>query len=146
MYQFLLLLIYAHINKGPFAYKAYMHRRPQNRLTIGWFSVYLMGMGFPHPYDKNRNTSDYPVCTFYLMRNLRGKPLINIGTDFNLTKRSSVSSVIERIGKRLQKDRNFRKPIKKMNDLLIKGQEEIWPLFYFGKNQDLMEILKDISL
>jgi len=51
--------------------------------------------------------------------------MIKIGTDFNLTKRSSVSSVIERIGKRLQKDRNFRKPIKKMNDLLIKGQEEI---------------------
>ena len=57
----------------------------------------------------------------YLMRNLRGELLINIGTEFNLTKHSSVSSVIERTGKRLQKDRNFRKRIKKMSDLLSKG-------------------------
>jgi len=72
-----------------------------------------------------RGTENEPRnVAIYLMRNLRGEPLINIGTEFNLTKHSSVSSVIERLGKRLQKDRNFRKRIEKMKDLLIKGHEE----------------------
>ncbi|MBW1898921.1 MAG: transposase [Deltaproteobacteria bacterium] len=60
----------------------------------------------------------------YLMRKLRGEPLVKIGFTFNLTKHSSVSSVIERTGRKLQNDRRFKKRIKKISAMVIKGQEE----------------------
>jgi chromosomal replication initiation ATPase DnaA len=61
--------------------------------------------------------------TIYLIRKLRGETLITIGSEFKLNRHSSVSSVIERTGKRLQKDRKFKKRIEKINKILIKGQE-----------------------
>ena len=71
-----------------------------------------------------RGTENEPRnVAIYLMRSLRGETLLKIGSEFNLARYSSVSSVLERTGKRLQKDRKFRKRIEKIRELLIKGQE-----------------------
>jgi len=59
----------------------------------------------------------------YLVRSLRGEILLKIGSEFNSDRYSSVSSVPERTGKRLQKDKRFSKRIEKIRELLIKGQE-----------------------
>ncbi len=73
-----------------------------------------------------RGTENEPRnIAIYLMRSLRGEPLLKIGSEFKLNKHSSVSSVIERIKQKLQKNKKFKKRIEKINTILIKGQEEI---------------------
>ena len=58
----------------------------------------------------------------YLMRYLRGEPLLSISSQFNLNRHSSVSSVLERIRKKLKKDRRFRKRIEKIEKLLAQDK------------------------
>lgn len=58
----------------------------------------------------------------YLMRYLRGEPLLVIGSEFNLNRHSSVSSVLERIRKRLKEDRGFHKRFETIEGILTKGQ------------------------
>ena len=66
----------------------------------------------------------------YLMRKLRGEPLASIGSTFNLTKYSSVSSVIERTERKLRNDSGFKKRIQEISEMVIKSQEEPpFPLF-----------------
>jgi len=60
----------------------------------------------------------------YLMRKLRGEPLAAIGSTFNLAKYSSVSSVIERIERKLKNDVGFKKRIQEISEMVIKSQEE----------------------
>jgi len=75
-------------------------------------------------FSVKRGTENEPRnVAIYLMRSLRDETLIKIGSEFNLIRYSSVSSVIERTKKRLQKDRKFRKRIEKIKALIVKGQE-----------------------
>ncbi|MBW1678651.1 MAG: transposase, partial [Deltaproteobacteria bacterium] len=70
-----------------------------------------------------RGTENEPRnVAIYLMRSLRGEPLLSIGSEFNLNRHSSVSSVLERTRKRLKEDRKFQKRIEKIEEMLAKGQ------------------------
>jgi hypothetical protein len=61
----------------------------------------------------------------YLIRTIKGEPLLRIGALFNLKKHSSVSSAVARIKNRLKTDRKFQKRFDKINDMIYKGQSEI---------------------
>ena len=58
----------------------------------------------------------------YLMRSIKGEPLLSIGSEFNLNRHSSVSSVLERTREKLKKDRKFRKRLEEIEKMLNKGQ------------------------
>ena len=61
----------------------------------------------------------------YLLRTFRGQGLMGIGSEFNLNNFSSVSSVVERVRKRRKGDRKFRVRVKKVEEILEKGQTKI---------------------
>jgi len=70
-----------------------------------------------------RGTENEPRnLAIYLMRTLKGEPLVRIGAEFNLNNYSSVSSVIGHTRKRLQSDRSFRKRLEVIKEMLYKGQ------------------------
>ena len=72
-----------------------------------------------------RGTENEPRnVTVYLIRRLRGEPLKSIGIVFNLKKDSSVSSVLERVQKKLGQDKKFRKRVEQIKDKIHKGQTE----------------------
>jgi hypothetical protein len=60
----------------------------------------------------------------YIARQLKGEPLNKIGEAFNLNRDSSVSSTIERVKKRLEGDRAFKKRVNDIKEELYKGQTE----------------------
>jgi REP element-mobilizing transposase RayT len=60
----------------------------------------------------------------YITRHLKGEPLNKIGEAFNLNRDSSVSSAIERVRNRIEKDRAFRKRINAIKEVFYKGQTE----------------------
>jgi len=59
------------------------------------------------------------------MWTFRGQELMSIGSEFNLNNFSSVSSVVERVRKRRKGDRKFRVRVKKVEEILEKGQTKI---------------------
>ena len=61
----------------------------------------------------------------YLIRILRGEPLMRIGSRFNLNAYSSVSSAVLRIKDKLGRDRKLAQRIKKIQAGIRKGQTEI---------------------
>ena len=66
-----------------------------------------------------RGTENEPRnVAIYLMRYLRGEPLLSIGAQFNLHRHSSVSSVLERTRKKLKEDSRFQKRIEIIKTLL----------------------------
>ena len=72
-----------------------------------------------------RGTENEPRnVAIYMMRFLCGEQLLTIGTEFNLRKHSSVSSVLERTQKRLHKDHRFRKRLKRLERITVKGRTE----------------------
>lgn len=76
-------------------------------------------------YSVKRGTENEPRnVAIYLMRILRGDPLMKIGAAFNLAKHSSVGSAIERTEKKLGKNRKFKNRVKEIRSRLIKGQKE----------------------
>ena len=84
----------------------------------------IYNIGEEDLFAKRRGRGNEPRnVAIYLMRNLRGETLRDIGSKFNLVRYSSVSSVIDRTGKRLNKERKLRKRIEKIKDILLKGQE-----------------------
>ena len=58
----------------------------------------------------------------YLIRFMRSEPLMNIGKNFGLNRYSSVSSAVNRVKKRLMKDRRFKDRIARIHDNIFKGQ------------------------
>ncbi|MCF8068528.1 MAG: transposase [Desulfobacterales bacterium] len=71
-----------------------------------------------------RGTENEPRnMAIYLMRVLRGDPLMEIGAEFNLTGYSSVSSIISRVENKLKTDNNFKKRCNLLYELSIKGQK-----------------------
>jgi putative transposase len=60
----------------------------------------------------------------YLMRKLRKETLKNIGVRFGMEKYSSVSSVIERLKKQLQKDKKLKERLDNLEKMVLKDQEQ----------------------
>lgn len=76
-------------------------------------------------FSAKRGTENEPRnVAIYLIRQLRGEPLKKIGERFNLRKDSSVSSVLERVQKKVDKDKKFSKRVEKIKEKLYKGQTE----------------------
>jgi REP element-mobilizing transposase RayT len=68
--------------------------------------------------NEPRNTA------IFLQRNLRGSKLTEIGRDFNISKYSSVSTIIERTKQKALKDHKFKKRIEQIKRDLQVGQEQ----------------------
>ena len=60
----------------------------------------------------------------YLLRTVRGEPLLSIGEEFGMTRYSSVSSAVERVKKRQQGDRKLLKRIGTIRKRIEKDQPE----------------------
>jgi putative transposase len=58
------------------------------------------------------------------MRKLRKETLKNIGVRFGMEKYSSVSSVIERLKKQIQKDKKLKERLDNLQKMVLKGQEQ----------------------
>lgn len=58
----------------------------------------------------------------YLLRQIRGESLINIGKLFNIKAYSTVSSILRRVSKLKKYDRKIKSRIEKIQDSIIKGQ------------------------
>ena len=69
-------------------------------------------------HNEPRNTA------IYLIRMLRHDTLEHIGVYFQMDKYSSVSSIIERMKKRMQTDRKLKKKIGKLSSMFVKSQEQ----------------------
>ncbi len=77
-------------------------------------------------YHVKRGQENEPRnVTIYLLRKLKGERLLEIGKKFSLIKHSSTSSVLERVRLRLKVERNFRKRLEKIEDMIHKSQTEI---------------------
>jgi len=76
-----------------------------------------------HLFSAKRGMENEPRnVAIYLMRSIRGEPLLSIGSEFNLNRHSSVSSVLERTREKLKGDRQFRKRFEEIEEMLSKSQ------------------------
>jgi REP element-mobilizing transposase RayT len=72
-----------------------------------------------------RGTFNEPrSVAIYLTRQLRGENLAEICREYGLSKYSSASSVIERVGTKMSTDRQLRKRVAKISQVLTKSQTE----------------------
>lgn len=72
-----------------------------------------------------RGTFNEPrSIAIYLTRQLRGENLAEICREYGLSKYSSASSVIERVGTKMSTDRQLRKRVAKIRQVLTKSQTE----------------------
>ena len=72
-----------------------------------------------------RGTFNEPrSVAIYLTRQLRGENLAEICREYGLSKYSSASSVIERVGTKMSTDRQLRKRVAKISQVLTKSQAE----------------------
>jgi chromosomal replication initiation ATPase DnaA len=53
---------------------------------------------------------------------MRSDPLMRIGSEFGLTRYSSVSSVVMRVKEKLQKDRKFKERLAQIENNILKSQ------------------------
>ena len=75
-------------------------------------------------YESRRGFSNRPRnVAIYLLRTLRGDTLNQIGREFNMTRYSSVSSVVQRMSAKISKDRQLRKSIEKVRAQVNMSQE-----------------------
>jgi chromosomal replication initiation ATPase DnaA len=58
----------------------------------------------------------------YLSRSMRSDPLMRIGSEFGLTRYSSVSSVVMRVKTKLQKDSKFKERLGHIESNILKSQ------------------------
>ncbi len=61
----------------------------------------------------------------YLIRQYTSEKLVSIGHEFNISKYSTVSSVVLKVVNKLQKDKKMKKRINEIEKLLSKGQRQI---------------------
>ena len=81
------------------------------------------GIGEDELYKSKRGVFNEPKnVAIYLIRVLRCEGLEEIGRDFDMTRYSSVSSVIERVKNQILKDRKFKKRLDAFLAELTKGQ------------------------
>jgi len=74
--------------------------------------------------SKRGMTNEPRNAAIFLMRNLMGSKLVEIGQEFGINNYSSVSTVIERTKQRAFSDRKFRKRIEKVKSDLKVSQEQ----------------------
>ena len=74
---------------------------------------------------KRETENEVRNVAIYLMRYLRCEPLLTIGSQFNLNRHSSVSSVLERTRKKLKEDCRFQKRIEKIEKLLTQDKSQV---------------------
>ena len=60
----------------------------------------------------------------YLLRQIRGERLNNIGEQFNIKAYSTVSSILRRVSRLKKYDRKIKKQIGKIQDSINKGQRQ----------------------
>jgi chromosomal replication initiation ATPase DnaA len=75
--------------------------------------------------SKRGGTNEARNAAIYLIRQYTGEKLMRIGREFNISKYSTVSSVILKMGNELQKDKKLKKRINDIEKLLVKGQRQI---------------------
>ena len=73
--------------------------------------------------SKRGTTNEARNVAIYLTRLFCGLPLERIGNEFNISKNSSVSSVVVRLAALLKKDKTLRKKVQKLKRTLEKSQE-----------------------
>jgi len=61
----------------------------------------------------------------YLLRQIRGSKLKEIGTEFDISSYSTVSTIIERTRNEIHKNRRLRKRIEQLRSELVLSQEQI---------------------
>jgi REP element-mobilizing transposase RayT len=74
--------------------------------------------------SKRGETNEARNAAIYLIRQYTGEKLMRIGREFNISKYSTVSSVILKMGNELQKDKKLKKRINDIEKLLVKGQRQ----------------------
>lgn len=75
-------------------------------------------------YESRRGFSNQPRnVAIYLLRTLKGDTLDEIGREFNMSRYSSVSSVVQRMSAKISKDRQLRKSIEKVRAQVHMSQE-----------------------
>ena len=97
---------------------------PEQAKIIGAVCRYY-GIDDSELYKSQRGIFNEPknVC-IYLMHRLRRDRLKQIGEQFQMEKYSSVSSVIERMKKELNKDRKLKTRMREISELVLKSQEQ----------------------
>ncbi len=76
-------------------------------------------------YKSSRGkTNESRSVAVYLMRQIRGDSLCEIGEVFNIKKYSSVSTIIGRIKSRLERDTKLRQNVKKIIEYINMSQEQ----------------------
>ena len=60
----------------------------------------------------------------YLLRQLSGSKLKEIGTEFGISRYSTVSTIIERTRNEIPKNRRFRKRIEQLRSELVLSKEQ----------------------
>jgi hypothetical protein len=71
--------------------------------------------GLSYLYRSRRGVSKEPRnMAIYLLRNLRGDNLEEIGLEFNINRFSSVSSVVERMRVKISENRKLRKRVEEL--------------------------------
>ena len=73
--------------------------------------------------SRRGTTNEARNIAIYLTRLFCGLPLERIGTEFNISKNSSVSSVVVRLAALLKRDKTLRNKVQKLKRTLEKSQE-----------------------
>ena len=97
---------------------------PEQAKIIGAVCRYY-GIDGSELFKSQRGVFNEPKnVSIYLMRRLRRDRLKQIGEQFQMEKYSSVSSVIERMKKELNKDRKLKTRMRQISELVLKSQEQ----------------------
>lgn len=90
------------------------------KAVCDYYSIFMQSL-----YNSRRGHENEPRnAAIYLTRKLRGDRLIDIGEAYRLKTYSAVSSVIERVEERMQKDTAFRTKIEEITAHILKSQEQ----------------------
>ena len=67
----------------------------------------------------------------YLVRRLCCKTLPNVGTEFGINNYSTVSSVVQRVKKRIEADKTLQRDLQIIEGYVNKDRKQTCPLFFF---------------
>jgi REP element-mobilizing transposase RayT len=97
------------------------HLAPETDCIIDAVTEFY-GIGSEQLFHTKRGVENEPRnVAIYMIRILRADPLNKIGQAFNLSRTSSVSSAIERVHKKLEKDNKFKKRVDEMKKRFTKS-------------------------
>ena len=79
-------------------------------------------------YSKRGTENRVRDIAIYLVRRLCRTTLPNVGKEFGTNNYSTVSSVVQRVKKRLEKDRDLLEELRIIEDNVVKCQKRTCPL------------------